>query len=168
MFNHVFKTSLFESRLARQVTKSSQVKVMTLTFLEIWKKSKSWLDFWMTWLDFSLKKWLSAQVCPYHKKSQNFFLNKIWQFIHQSKARVEFSRNLLLLNFFEVISGQKNLKNHVKICLFKWSFEISCFGIKISKKWRLLIILKAENHFANYILQNELLIVAFGCVLTVL
>jgi hypothetical protein len=75
---------------------------------------------------------------------------------------------MLLLNFFEVVSGQKNLKNYVKICLFKWSFEISCFGTKISKKWRFLIILKAENHFANYILQNELLIAAFGCVLAVL
>jgi hypothetical protein len=30
------------------------------------------------------------------------------------------------------------------------------------------MILKAENHFANYILQNELLIAAFGCVLAVL
>jgi hypothetical protein len=29
------------------------------------------------------------------------------QSIHQSIARVEFSRNMLLLNFFEVISGQK-------------------------------------------------------------
>ena len=65
---------------------------------------------------------------PYHKKSQNFFLIEIWQFIHQSKARVEFSWNMLLLNFFEVISGQKNLKNHDKIRLFKWRFEISCFG----------------------------------------
>ena len=39
--------------------------------------------------------------------------------MHHSKARVEFSRNMLLLNFFEVISGQKNLKNNVKIRLFK-------------------------------------------------
>jgi len=105
---------------------------------------------------------------PLPKKSRKFFLNQIWQFIPQSIALVEFSRNMLLLNFFEVISGQKNLKNHVKIRLFKRRFEISCFGSKISKKWRFLIILKAENHFANYILQNELLIVAFGCVSTVL
>jgi hypothetical protein len=41
---------------------------------------------------------------------------------------------MLLLNFFEVISGQKNPKNHVKIRLFKRRFEISCFGPKISKK----------------------------------
>ena len=75
---------------------------------------------------------------------------------------------MLLLNFFEVISGQKNLKNHDKIRLFKRRFEISCFGSKISEKLRFLIILKAKNYFANYILQNELLIVAFGCVLTVL
>jgi hypothetical protein len=34
-------------------------------------------------------------------------------------VRVEFSQNMLLLNFFELISGQKNLKNNVKIHLFK-------------------------------------------------
>ena len=75
---------------------------------------------------------------------------------------------MLLLNFFEVISGQKNLKNHVKIRLFKRRFEISCFGTKISKKLKFVIFLKAKNYFAIYFLQNELLIVAFGCVLTVL
>jgi hypothetical protein len=75
---------------------------------------------------------------------------------------------MLLLNFFDVISGQKNLKSHVKIRLFKRRFEISCFGSKISKKRRFLIILKAKDNFANYFLQNELLIVAFGCVLTVI
>ncbi len=31
-------------------------------FFKFLKKSKSWLDFWMTWLNFSLKNWLSAQV----------------------------------------------------------------------------------------------------------
>ncbi len=75
---------------------------------------------------------------------------------------------MLLLNFFEVVSGQKNLKIHVKIRIFKRRFEISCFGTKISKKCRFLIFLKAKNYFANYFLQNELLIVAFGCVLTVI
>jgi hypothetical protein len=49
--------------------------------------------------------------------------------MHHSKARVEFSRNILLLNFFEVISGQKNLKNNVKICRF-----ISPHGDAILKK----------------------------------
>ena len=34
---------------------------MTLTFLGFWKKSKSWLDFKVTWL--FLKKLLSEQVC---------------------------------------------------------------------------------------------------------
>ncbi len=52
---------------------SKKFKVNLLTFFQISKKvvkkfvfskkSKSWLDFWMTWLDFSLKNWLSAQVC---------------------------------------------------------------------------------------------------------
>ena len=99
---------------------------------------------------------------PFQKKSRNFFLFVIWLFIHQLKARVEFSRNMFLSNFFEVIYGQKNLKNNVKIRYFKWHFEISCFGPKISKKWRFFIILKFENNFAIYLLQNELLIVAFG------
>jgi hypothetical protein len=31
-----------------------------------------------------------------------------------------------------------------------------------------LIILKAKDNFANYFLQNDILIVAFGCVLTVI
>ena len=86
------------------------------------------------------------------KKSWKFFLIEVWQFIHQSIALVELSRNMLLLNFFEVISGQKNLKNHVKIRLLKRRFEISCFGPKISKKWRFLIILKAKDNFANFFL----------------
>ena len=136
------------------------------------RTNMTWAFDWCMNCHISMRKnfgpFLPNRGDPYHKKSPNFFLIEIWKFIHQSKARVEFSRNMLLLNFFEVISGQKNLKNYVKICLFKWSFEISCFGTKISKKWRFLIILKAENHFANYILQNELLIVAFGCVLTVI
>ena len=55
---------------------------------------------------------------PYQKKSRKFFLMHIWQFIHQSIALVDFSRNVLFLNFFELISGQKNPKNSVKICLF--------------------------------------------------
>jgi len=41
-------------------------------------------------------------------------------------------------------------------------------GLKSVKKWEFLIILKAEDNFSNYFLQNELLIVAFGCVLTVI
>ena len=40
----------------------SHVKSNSKTFFKIPKKSKSWLDFWMTWFDFSLKNWLSAQV----------------------------------------------------------------------------------------------------------
>ncbi len=54
---------------------------------------------------------------PYQKKCRKFFLNEIWQFIHQSIALVEFSRNMLLLNFFEVISGQKILKTMLKYVL---------------------------------------------------
>jgi hypothetical protein len=61
------------------------------------------------------------------------------------------SRNMLLLNFFEVISSQKNLKNHVKIRLFKRRFEISCFGTKIRKKWKFLIFLKSFIIFYNHI-----------------
>jgi hypothetical protein len=37
------------------------------------------------------------------------------------------------------------------------------FGLKSAS---FLIILKAKNNFANYFLRNELLIVAFWCVLT--
>ena len=44
---------------------------------------------------------------PYQKKWREFFLIQIWHFIHQSIALVEFSRNMMFLNFFEVISSQK-------------------------------------------------------------
>jgi len=40
---------------------------------------------------------------------------------------VEFSRNMLLLNFFELISSQNNPKNSVKIRLFIGRFKKSCF-----------------------------------------
>jgi hypothetical protein len=49
------------------------------------------------------------------KNGQKFFLNQIRQFIHQSKALVEYSRNMLLRNFFWVIFGLKKPKNSVKI-----------------------------------------------------
>ncbi len=78
---------------------------------------------------------------PYQKKVENFFSSRYVN-SYQSIALVEFIRNMLLLNFFEVISGQKILKNHVKIRLLKRRFEISCFGPKITKKWSFLIILR--------------------------
>jgi hypothetical protein len=37
---------------------------------------------------------------PFGQNVPNFFLNQIRQFIHQSKALVKFSRNMLLPNFF--------------------------------------------------------------------
>ncbi len=52
---------------------------------------------------------------PLQKKNRNFLIVMIWQFIHQSKALVAFSRNVMFLNFFEFLSGQKNPKNSVKI-----------------------------------------------------
>ena len=49
------------------------------------------------------KFWLFflVRVPPFGKNRPKFFLNKIWQFIHQSKALVEFSRNMLLPNFLK-------------------------------------------------------------------
>ena len=44
---------------------------------------------------------------PYQKKGRKFFLIEIGHSIYQSIALVEFSRNMLLSNLFEVISGQK-------------------------------------------------------------
>ena len=76
---------------------------------------------------------------PLPKKSRNFFLNQIWQFLHQSKALVEFSRNVLLPIFFWMILGLKNPISSVKTRYFKWRFEISCFWPSISKKSRFLI-----------------------------
>ncbi len=92
---------------------------------------------------------------PYQKKSRKFFLTQLWQFIHQSKALVEFSRNMIFLNFFELISSQKNSQNSVKIRLFIGRFKKSYFWSKITKKW-------------SFLIKNELLTVTFECVLAVL
>jgi hypothetical protein len=53
--------------------------------------------------------------------------------MHHSKARVEFSRNMLLLNFFEVISGQKNLKNNVKDIFLNDVLKYHVLGLKSVK-----------------------------------
>ncbi len=50
---------------------------------------------------------------PSQKKSQIFSHNQIWQFIHQSKALVELSRNMLFIKLFELIYGQKIQKNRI-------------------------------------------------------
>ena len=49
-------------------------------------------------------------------------------------------RNMLFLKLFEVISGQKNPKNSVKIRIFKGSFKKSCFESKKPKSSPLLDI----------------------------
>ena len=64
----------------------------------------------------------------------------------------KFSRNMLLLNFFEVISGQKNLKNHVKIRLFKRRFEIK---IKISYFKTNIFPNKTQNKVIFLIYSNR-------------
>ena len=46
--------------------------------------------------------------------------------------------------------------------------KFDVLGLKSVKNEGFFIILKAKDNFANYFLQNELLIVAFGCILTVL
>jgi hypothetical protein len=53
--------------------------------------------------------------------------------MHQSIALVKFSRNMMFLNFFELISGQKKSKNSVKIRLFIGRFKKSCFDFKSEK-----------------------------------
>ncbi len=136
----------------------------TVIFFEFSIVELTWLVYELSYL---VEKKISVRVPPYSENWVKFF-SQLDMTIHtliDSPCRV--CRNMLLLNFFGLISGQKNLKNHVKIRLFIGRFKISCFGSKISKKWRFLIILKAENNFAIYFLQNELLIVAYGWVLTV-
>ena len=49
-----------------------------------------------------------VRVPPYGQKSEKKFLNKILQFIHQSKAVVEVIRNMLLRKIFILKSGSKN------------------------------------------------------------
>jgi hypothetical protein len=66
------------------------------------------------------------------KISRNFFLNQRLQFIHQSKALVEFSRNMLLLTFFEVIFGPNNPKNNVQNSFKKNHY----LGLKPAKNGR--------------------------------
>jgi hypothetical protein len=51
--------------------------------------------------------------CPIGQKLTKIFFNKKGQSLHQSKALVEFSRNMLLLNFFEVLA-KKILKTMLK------------------------------------------------------
>jgi hypothetical protein len=75
-----------------------------------------------------------VRVPPYGENTAKIFFRPGIQFIHQSKALVEFSQNMLFLKFFELISGQKNPKNSDKIFLFKGRFKKSCFGPKICKK----------------------------------
>jgi hypothetical protein len=79
------------------------------------------------------KKIWSIFAQPLTIKKVKIFFSSKYDNSYTNRKPVS-SRNMLLLNFFEVISGQKNLKNHVKIRLFKRRFEISCFGTKISKK----------------------------------
>ncbi len=81
----------------------------------------SYMDEKKIWLVFHYKGG------PLPKKSRKFFLIHIWKFIHQSIALVEFGRNILLLNFFELISSQNSPKNSVKIRLFIGRFKKSCF-----------------------------------------
>jgi hypothetical protein len=79
---------------------------------------------------------------PYQKKSVNFFLNHIWQFIHQSKALVEFSRNLLLSNFFWVIFCLKKPKNidvYKPIIILIWVKSNHCTAHSYSA-WRDILI----------------------------
>ena len=68
-----------------------------------------------------------VRVPPFVKNWPKFISFQTWQFIHQSKAHVEFLIKMLFLNFFELISGLKNPKNCVKIRLFIGRFRKSCF-----------------------------------------
>jgi hypothetical protein len=68
------------------------------------------IETYLSLFDFDEKKaelYFHHKGGPLPKKSRNFFLIMILQFIHQSIALVEFSRNMMFLNFFEVISSQK-------------------------------------------------------------
>jgi hypothetical protein len=56
------------------------------------------------------------------------------QFIHQSIALNEFSRNMLLLNFFEVKSGQKILKTMLKYLFLNDVLKYHVLGLKSVKK----------------------------------
>ena len=50
-----------------------------------------------------------VRVPPYGKNLAKFFFIQILQFIHQSKALVEFIRNMLFLEIFIAMYGQKSL-----------------------------------------------------------
>jgi hypothetical protein len=53
--------------------------------------------------------------------------------MHQSIALVKFSRNMLLLNFFEVIFGQKILKTMLKYAFFNDVLKYHVLGLKSVK-----------------------------------
>ncbi len=60
---------------------------------------------------------------PFSENRVKIFSHPDIAFIHPSIVLVEFSRNLLFLNFFEVKSAQNNSKNSVKIRLFIGRFK---------------------------------------------
>jgi hypothetical protein len=70
------------------------------------------------WIGISFRKKFLVNFRPFGgplpKKSQNFFLNKIWQFIHQSIALVELIWNKMFPNFFRVVVGLKSKKTALK------------------------------------------------------
>ena len=66
---------------------------------------------------------------PLPKKIKIFFFWNAWQFIHQSKALVEFRRFLLILKSFTVFLVEKYSKNCEKIWIFDYFY-------KIVKKWK--------------------------------
>jgi hypothetical protein len=73
------------------------------------------------------------RVPPYVQNGPKFIFNQIWQFIHQSKDLVEFSRNVMFLNFFWMIFGLKNPKNKAKIRYFNDVLKFHVFGLKFVK-----------------------------------
>ena len=84
-------------------------------------------------LDIVMFRWKNISVHFLHKgwpkKSKQKNLWNKWQFIHHSKALVEFRRFLLLLKSFRVFLVEKYSKNSEKT----WIFD---FFYKIVKKWK--------------------------------
>ena len=127
--------------------KTTYFNTVFMLFLCRYQSKKMWKQHFSTKLDkvyrvvyelsYLVKKkiltFFLVRVSPVGLNAPNFFLNKIWQFIHQSKALIELMRNILFPNIFWVIFGLKNPKNSVKISLFKDVLKNQVLGPKTVK-----------------------------------
>ena len=72
---------------------------------------------------------------PYVKNGPKYFFIETWQYIHQSKALVEFRRFQLLLKSFRVFLVEKYSKNSEKIWIFSNLLQ-NRQKVKIVKRWK--------------------------------